>query len=211
MFEKPCCIINLAVLAYFFLKRKYQNLTISWLNCSHSFRWLFVNVISCASVIDTTVYMCTDIRYSIKHAFSCRIITQILHHLKSVTRVVAKTIQSVIKLFTCVDSTHCCPLPRLYLVPIGQEMKYLRWFETPVKSVCWQFLLVVISKNYVTDHVVWPHWYLNCPFLSRPTECGRDIAVPFPAAAATATAAAEAHYSKTHGPIFKIFVLNESW
>ena len=70
--------------------------------------------------------MCTDIRYSVKHAFSCRIITQMLYLLKPVTRVVAKTIHSVIKLFTCVDSTHCRPLPRLYLVPIGKEMKYLR-------------------------------------------------------------------------------------
>ena len=49
-------------------------------------------------------------------------------------------------------------------------------------------------------------WMSNCGncFLSRPTECGRDLAVPFPAAAG-------AHYSKTNGPIFKIFVLNESW
>ena len=70
-------------------------------------------------------YMCTDIRYSVKHAFSCRIITQILHLLKPVTRVVAKTIHSVIKLFTCVDSTDCRPLPRLYHVPIGQEKKIL--------------------------------------------------------------------------------------
>ena len=132
----PCRIINLAVLSYFFLKRNYQNLTIIRPNCSHFFRWLVVNVLSCASVIGTTVYMCTDIRYSVKHAFSCRIITQILHLLKPVTRVVAKTIHNVIKLFTCVDSTHCRPLPRLYLVQIGQEMKYLRWFETPAKPVC---------------------------------------------------------------------------
>ena len=83
-------------------------------------------MLSCASVIDTTGYMCTDIRYSVKDAFSCRIITQISHLLKSVTRVVAKTIHSVLKLFTCVDSIYCRPLPRLFLVPIGQEMKYLR-------------------------------------------------------------------------------------
>ena len=61
----------------------------------------------------------------------------------------AKMVNLLVQTLTCMCRTHFLPLPPLYLVIIGQGIKYLRCFENLKRAVCLCFLLAVVPKNDV--------------------------------------------------------------